>query len=264
MSGKPFIVGIFVLSLAVTGLGFAQPLVEEANEEMALPTEEDSPIAAPEALWEDAEEPVEEVEEAEPFEQEPSAPAEPLQTEPAQPVEPDFEVVAETPMMPAVDTAYSIPRLAINEKIPSFALPNVLGGSVRVPEDVAASYVVILFFRGAWDPYAQKQLQSIADKYQTLKDFNVFMVAISGDDPDALATLRKTTLYPFPILHDTGCLIGRAFNVYRPEMREDSPACFVLNSEDRLVFMQKAESGPESLTVEQLITVITDLTRQAR
>ncbi|HNT36082.1 MAG TPA: redoxin domain-containing protein [bacterium] len=257
MFHRQLVFAIVVLSFAMTSISVAQALVDDATGQIVLPVDEESPIVAPEAPASETE--ITSSEDA--VESEPAAAVQPESATSEQPQEKQPEPVAaqETESLP-----YAIPRLALNEVIPGFVLPDVLGDSVRVPEDVAAQYVVILFFRGAWDPYAQRQLQSISGKYQTLRGLNAFVVAISADSPDALATLRKANLYPFPILHDVDSVVGRAFKVYRPEMREDMPACFILNSEDRLVFFQKADSGPESLKVEQLVSVLTDLARQTR
>jgi len=158
-------------------------------------------------------------------------------------------VVEETP-------TFKIPKIALNEIVPAFSLPDALGGVFQVPEDVQAQLVLLTFFRGAWDPYAQEQLKAIAQKNDAIEGMGAQVIAISGDSADALAALRKKELYPFPILVDETFDIGRGFGVFRPEMKELYPACFILDNEGRILFFQRGSTGPETLKIDQLIMTL--------
>lgn len=84
---------------------------------------------------------------------------------------------------------------------PTLKLDAVGGRSISLPEDLAGSFGVVLFYRGSWCPYCNAQLGAFARAQNRLSGVNAKVVALSVDDEStATATVEKHRL-TYPIGH---------------------------------------------------------------
>jgi peroxiredoxin len=79
------------------------------------------------------------------------------------------------------------------------ALPG--GGSLTLPNALAGSFGVILFFRGEWCPYCNAQLRAFQRARDKLIDAGARIVALSVDDEETTKTLIAKHGLQFPVGH---------------------------------------------------------------
>ena len=100
--------------------------------------------------------------------------------------------------MTATQTANSF-RLNNGDTFPHFSASQVGGGTINLPEDLAGSWGVVLFYRGHWCPYCRTQLSDFQKHAEQLAGLNAKIVAISVDpESEAQETVSKHGL-TFPV-----------------------------------------------------------------
>lgn len=85
------------------------------------------------------------------------------------------------------------------QRLPSLVVPKVGGGTIRLPEDLAGSYGVVLIYRGSWCPYCNAQLASFSRKLAELEEVGAKVVAFSVDDEATTAQLIDKLHVSFPV-----------------------------------------------------------------
>lgn len=94
-----------------------------------------------------------------------------------------------------------MPRLENGQTFPSLQLPQVGGGTLSLPEDLAGSLGVVLVYRGAWCPYCNAQLSAYRRATESLDEAGVKVAALSVDDEQTSAGLMDKLRLPFPVGH---------------------------------------------------------------
>jgi peroxiredoxin len=115
------------------------------------------------------------------------------------------------------------------------ALPD--GGSLTLPDALAGSFGVILFFRGEWCPYCNAQLRAFQRANDKLTDAGAQVVALSVDDEDTTKSLIAKHELHFPVGHSAD---ARAIAQATGAFVNDDPLFlqstgFVLNPTGRVV-----------------------------
>lgn len=103
--------------------------------------------------------------------------------------------------------------LFINSKAPDFKLKDQSGIEVSLKELRKKGPVVLLFYRGNWCPYCNKELTRLQDSLPFITDKGAAVVAIT---PEAAEGINKTigkTKAVFPILHDEEMKTAKAYQV---------------------------------------------------
>src|SRR5688572_15771817 len=77
--------------------------------------------------------------------------------------------------------------LFINSKAADFRTKDQNGNEVRMKDLRSKGPVVVIFYRGSWCPYCNKELKRFQDSLQLIKDKGASVVAISPELADGLA-----------------------------------------------------------------------------
>ncbi len=85
------------------------------------------------------------------------------------------------------------------QTFPHLELAAVGGGTVLLPEDLAGSYGVVLFYRGAWCPFCNAQLAAYNRSADRLAQAGAKVVALSVDDEETSAALVAKHKLSFPV-----------------------------------------------------------------
>lgn len=94
-----------------------------------------------------------------------------------------------------------MPRLENNQTFPTLTLPQVGGGSLSLPADLAGGFGVVLLYRGAWCPYCNAQLAAFNRAKDQLDGLGIKVVAFSVDDEPTSAALVEKLRLTFPLGH---------------------------------------------------------------
>jgi peroxiredoxin len=92
-------------------------------------------------------------------------------------------------------------KLANGDTFPALTVDAVGGGTLSLPDDLAGSFGVILFYRGAWCPYCNAQLATFSRASGRLAELGIKVVALSVDDEATSAALVAKHHLDFPVGH---------------------------------------------------------------
>lgn len=87
------------------------------------------------------------------------------------------------------------------DSFPTLKIDLVGGGTFEIPGDLAGSFGVVLFYRGAWCPYCNAQLRAFQRASESLADAGAFVVALSVDDEATTKELVAKHGLTFPVGH---------------------------------------------------------------
>jgi peroxiredoxin len=103
--------------------------------------------------------------------------------------------------------------LFINSKAPDFNVKDQNGANVSLRDLRKKGPVVIVFYRGNWCPYCNKELKNLQDSLQLLVDKKAQVVAITPEAAEGVQETVKKTGATFPILYDADAKLAKAYQV---------------------------------------------------
>jgi len=106
-----------------------------------------------------------------------------------------------------------ISPLLIGEQIPAIALSDAKGKAVQLKQLVALKPTVLIFYRGGWCPFCNKQLGELQSIEGDLKKMGYQIIAISTDSPENLSkTIGKQKL-GYTLLSDSKLVASKQFGI---------------------------------------------------
>jgi len=103
--------------------------------------------------------------------------------------------------------------LFINSKAPDFKLKDQSGVEVSSKNLRKKGSVVVLFYRGNWCPYCNKELKRFQDSLQLLTDMGASLVAITPEAADGVGKTIEKTGAVFPVLSDANLQVSKGYGV---------------------------------------------------
>ena len=92
-------------------------------------------------------------------------------------------------------------RLEPGDAFPAITVTPVDGAPLRLPDDLAGRFAVVLFNRGAWCPYCNAQLRAFQRAGDKLRELGISVVALSVDDQETTRALIARHGLQFPVGH---------------------------------------------------------------
>lgn len=103
--------------------------------------------------------------------------------------------------------------LFIASKAPDFKAKDQNGNEVRLKDLLKEGKVVLVFYRGQWCPYCNKELSRFQDSIQFIKDKGAQLVAVSPEKPENITMTVEKTKATYPVLYDEKLKIMKAYDV---------------------------------------------------
>lgn len=103
--------------------------------------------------------------------------------------------------------------LFISSKAPDFKAKDQNGKEIKLKDLLKKGKVVLVFYRGQWCPYCNKELSRLQDSLQMIKDKGATLVAVSPELPDNVSKTAEKTKAEYSILYDEGLKIMKAYDV---------------------------------------------------
>ena len=110
--------------------------------------------------------------------------------------------------------------LRAGDRAPSFTLPDPDGKPVSSADLLAKGPLVVTFYRGAWCPYCNLDLQALEEARPDIEARGATLVAISQQTAPNSRKSQHTNKLGFPILGDKGGELAAKFGI-RWKMPED-------------------------------------------
>jgi peroxiredoxin len=106
--------------------------------------------------------------------------------------------------------------LGVGDALPTFALPDAHGATVRSTDLLAAGPVVIAFYRGLWCPFCNLELRALQARAGEIAALGATLVAISPQPVDRTVDTVELNRLTYPVLSDAGNVVAQRFGiVYR-------------------------------------------------
>ena len=103
--------------------------------------------------------------------------------------------------------------LFIHSKAFDFKAKDLTGENVNLKDLRKKGPVVIVFYRGNWCPYCNKELSRLQDSLQLIKDKGATLVAITPESQEGIIKTAEKTKAQFPIIYDEDMKIMKAYDV---------------------------------------------------
>lgn len=103
--------------------------------------------------------------------------------------------------------------LPVGQKAPDFTAKDQKGRVFEMDKKLKEGPLVIIFYRGQWCPYCNKQLSHLEDSLSLFTAKGASIVAISPELPVNVEKTANKTKASYPLLHDDGMKIMRSYDV---------------------------------------------------
>jgi peroxiredoxin len=103
--------------------------------------------------------------------------------------------------------------LNVNAKAPAFSAKNQDGRVISLKEQLKAGAVVLIFYRGEWCPYCNKQLKNLEDSLSLITAKGGTLIAITPEKPDNISKTINKTKASYSILYDDSLKIMKSYDV---------------------------------------------------
>lgn len=121
------------------------------------------------------------------------------------------------------ETANDVAPLLNGQSIPNVTLKTAEGDPVSLKAVVMQKPTIVLFYRGGWCPYCNRQLAGLKDIEQDLVDLGYQVLAISPESPAKLQEQKLETEFAVSLLSDDGldAISGFGVGFYVPNGTRD-------------------------------------------
>ena len=103
--------------------------------------------------------------------------------------------------------------LFIASKAPDFKAKDQSGNEIRLRDLVKKGRVVLVFYRGEWCPYCNRELSRFQDSLQLILDKGAALIAVSPEKKENILKTIEKTKASFPVISDEGMKIMKAYDV---------------------------------------------------
>jgi len=103
--------------------------------------------------------------------------------------------------------------LNVNDKAPDFTSVDQNGKKVNLKKHLKKGSVVLVFYRGEWCPYCNKQLKQLEDSISFIKAKGAAVFAITPELPENITKTISKTNASYPVLSDIGLKIMKLYKV---------------------------------------------------
>ena len=106
------------------------------------------------------------------------------------------------------------PGLKVGMNAPYFQLSNAFGEEVKLSECLADGPVVLTFYRGAWCPFCNIELNVLQTNLPYFEKYNASLIAVTPQRPDKSKEQLDKSKYTFEILSDLDGGVMKEYNLY--------------------------------------------------
>lgn len=103
--------------------------------------------------------------------------------------------------------------LSVKDKAPDFTAKDQSGKAVNLKSQLNKNAVVMVFYRGEWCPYCNKELKALEDSLKFITGKGAIVLAISPEKPENILKTVEKTKATYSILYDEGLKIMKSYGV---------------------------------------------------
>ncbi len=103
--------------------------------------------------------------------------------------------------------------LKVGDTAPDFSARDQEGKTINLKQALQKGPVVMLFYRGQWCPYCNKQVSRFSDSLSMLTAKGASVLAIAPETAENVKKTIEKTKSTFPVLEDQGLAIMKMYKV---------------------------------------------------
>ncbi|HXB34304.1 MAG TPA: peroxiredoxin-like family protein [Puia sp.] len=103
--------------------------------------------------------------------------------------------------------------LKTNTAAPDFTATDQNGATFHLKSSLAKGSVLLVFYRGQWCPFCNKELKSLEDSLTLITQKGATLVAVTPELQENVSKTIAKTGATYPILHDEGLKIMKSYDV---------------------------------------------------
>ncbi|OIO67769.1 MAG: alkyl hydroperoxide reductase [Zetaproteobacteria bacterium CG12_big_fil_rev_8_21_14_0_65_55_1124] len=103
--------------------------------------------------------------------------------------------------------------LKVGDRAPDFNLPELAGGKLSLTGLLADGSVVISFYRGAWCPYCNLEMQALQAALPAIEAAGGRLIAIAPETAAYAGEIRDKGNLTFPLLQDKDNAVSRRYGL---------------------------------------------------
>ena len=92
--------------------------------------------------------------------------------------------------------------LFISSKAPDFRAKDQHGTEIHLKDLLKQGKVVLVFYRGQWCPYCNRELSRLQDSLYLIKDKGATLIAVGPEQPENVTKTVEKTKAEYSILYD--------------------------------------------------------------
>jgi peroxiredoxin len=109
--------------------------------------------------------------------------------------------------------AQSPQGLQRSNKAPDFTAADQSGKQISLAHALTKGSVVLVFYRGMWCPYCNKELKALEDSLQYITSKGATVIAVSPELPENISKTVDKTKASYSLLYDKGLAIMKKYDV---------------------------------------------------
>ena len=110
--------------------------------------------------------------------------------------------------------AQALPQgLGVNDKAPDFTAKDQNGRKFSLKNELKNGAVVMVFYRGQWCPYCNRQLKELQDSISFIKEKGATLIAVSPEKPANISKTVEKTKAAYPVIFDDSLKIMKSYDV---------------------------------------------------
>jgi peroxiredoxin len=159
-----------------------------------------------------------------------------------------------------------ITEIRVGQIAPDFTARDLNDKEVSLKSLIQGRKAVLLFYRGGWCPFCNKQLAGIARDSQKFIEAGATIVAVSGEEVEKGKALLKKLSLPFILLSDTDFAGIDRYGVRDQDPHESlkangitrlpKPSAFVIDDTGRVRYKYIGKNAPDRPKNEDLLEAI--------
>lgn len=167
--------------------------------------------------------------------------------------------------------------LNVNDAAPDFKSTDQNGKTITLKDELKKGNVVVIFYRGEWCPYCNKQLMELEDSMSFIINKGAGIIAITPETKENVAKTVKKTKATYSIVTDDHLKIMSAYKVafgldekttktykgYGIDLTKRNgengnnlpvPAVYIINKEGKITYRYFDENFKKRVSVKELVS----------
>jgi peroxiredoxin len=149
--------------------------------------------------------------------------------------------------------------LDVGQKVAYFELPDQQDYPWSLSGQLELGPVMLVFYRGDWDPYCNGQLASYARQFEEFDERGIQVAGISVDPPSNNARLVGKLQLPFPLLSDPEGELARLFGLWDADDGVALPSVVIIEQSGEVRYLYKGNDLADRPTDDEVFSSLRGL-----